>query len=329
MLSFLKKLTSINHGGLRRMFFSTLLKRTKIDYRKEVGTGLDSSVVTGPIQWVQRSFHESPFEVLKVDSQGNQEPALDHKLKQLIDNPNPFYSGVDLFVATVLSYLISGNAYWLVISNSIGVPIQLWYVPHWQLEPRWPESGREFISHYEYKPSSSVDAQDIDVTDVVHFRNGINPNNPRLGLSPLDGVIREIFMDLEASNFSASLLRNMGVPGVVVTPKGDVVVDPEDVKATKKWLKENFTGDRRGEPMVMGAPTEVQQFGFDPKAMDLSASRNVAEERVCACLGIHSAVVGFGTGMQQTKVGATLEELSKLSWINGVIPVQNCLFRHN
>jgi hypothetical protein len=125
----------------------------------------------------------------------------------------------------------------------------------------------------------------------------MNPKNMRKGLSSLDGVIREIFMDLESSNFVASLLRNMGVPGVVISPKGGAMPAPEDVEATKTWFQEAFGGDRRGGPLVMGAPTDVTPYGFNPQQMNMSEARDVAEERVCACIGIPAAVVGFGAGL--------------------------------
>src|SRR3546814_10597743 len=54
--------------------------------------------------------------------------------------------------------------------------------------------------------------------------------------------------------------------------------------------------------------------------MELSAARDVAEERVCALLGIPAAVVGFGAGLQTAKVGATMGELRTLAWTNGVLP---------
>ena len=134
-------------------------------------------------------------------------------------------------------------------------------------------------------------------------------------------MIREVFIDLENSNFIASLLRNMGVPGVIISPKGSAMPAPDDVEATKVWFKEAFGGDNRGAPLVMGAPTEVSSYGFNPEQMNLSYGSDRAEERVCACLGIPAAVVGFGAGLQQTKVGATMEELRKLAWHNGVLPL--------
>jgi HK97 family phage portal protein len=229
-----------------------------------------------------------------------------------------------LWAATILSWYIAGNAYWIKVKNRIGRPVELWWVPWWMIEPKSPDDGGEFLSHYLYKPGQG-EAQRLELDDVVHFRDGMNPRDMRLGLSSLDGVIREIFVDLESSNFVASLLRNMGVPGVVISPKGGAMPAPEDVEATKAWFQEAFGGDRRGGPLVMGAPTDVTPYGFNPQQMNMSEGRDVAEERVCACIGIPAAVVGFGAGLQTAKVGATMEELFKTAWRNGVLPVARCL----
>jgi HK97 family phage portal protein len=319
-----KALNAMRHTP-RPMFLSGLLQRTRFDYRKEVGDGLDSSVVTAPIRWVQRALPEARLTVRKRDSNGNAEEVPAHQMLALIQQPNPFYGDLVLWAATVLSWYIAGNAYWIKVRNGVGRPTELWWVPWWMIEPKAPEDGSEFLSHYLYRPGGMSVAIRLEIEDVVHFRDGMDPKNMKLGLSSLDGVIREIFMDLESSNFVASLLRNMGVPGVVISPKGGAMPAPEDVEATKAWFQEAFGGDRRGGPLVMGAPTDVTPYGFNPQQMNMSEARDVAEERVCACIGIPASVVGFGAGLATAKVGATMEELFKTAWRNGVMPVARAL----
>jgi hypothetical protein len=86
-----------------------------------------------------------------------------------------------------------------------------------------------------------------------------------------------------------------------------------------------FARAGRGKTLVMTAQVNVEQFGFSPKELDLSPLRNISEERVTAALGVPAAVVGFGSGLQQTKVGATMRELRQLAWFNGVIPMQRII----
>jgi hypothetical protein len=189
------------------------------------------------------------------------------------------------------------------------------------MEPKWPADGSAFISHYLYSPGGGAPSMEVAPEDVIHFRHGIDPRNTRKGLAPIAPALREIFSDLEISNFVAALLRNMGVPGMVIAPKGGAMPTPQDVEATKAYIQSQFSGDGRGRPLVLGAPTEVSQFGFNPQQMSVNDGRDVAEERVCALIGIPAAVVGFGAGLQQTKVGATMEQMSKQAWENGVIPL--------
>lgn len=315
-----KRLSSMRHAP-QAAELSPLLRRTRFDYRKEVGGGFDASVVTAPVHWLQRALPEARLKVTRTRPNGDVEEVADHKALTLIRRPNPYYGDIALWAATIWSWCLDGNAYWLKQRDGFTLPKELWYVPHWMMKPVGSRDGTEFLSHYRYSPGGGIAPMNLDPADVVHFRHGLDPRDPRRGISPLDGVIREIFMDLESSNFVASLLRNMGVPGVVISPKGGGLVPADDVAATKAWFQEQFGGDRRGAPLVMGAPTDVTPYGFNPQQMNMSEARDVAEERVCACLGISPAVVGFGAGLQSTKVGATMTELRKLAWHNGVLPM--------
>lgn len=317
------KALGMRHAAQPSGFMRTM-KRTRFDYRKEVGDMIDASVVTAPVQWVQRSLPEARLTVRMTKRDGSHDERADHPMLALIQRPNPHYGDLALWAATVFSYLTDGNAYWIKLRNLGGRPAELWYVPHWTMEPKGSIDGEEFISHYEYRPGTGQMVR-YAPEDIVHFRHGIDPRNQRKGLSPIEGALREIFMDLESSNFVAALLKNMGVPGMVISPKSGGTVAPEDVQAAKSWFKQAFSGDRRGEPLVMGAPTDVYPYGFNPQQMNMSEARDVAEERICALIGIPAAVVGFGAGLQSTKVGATMEELRKLAWQNGVLPLQRVL----
>lgn len=313
-------LDNFRHGGMSP-FFGGLLRRTRFDYRKEVGDCLDASVVMAPVQWVQRAFPEATLMVRGRNRKGEIEEMPEHPMLALIQAPNPYYGDIVLWWGFVLSMILDGNAYWLIVRDGVGRPAELWYIPHWMLEPKWPADGSVFISHYVYTPGGGAGSMEIAPEDVIHFRHGINPRNPRKGLAPIDPVLREIFMDLESSNFVSALLRNMGVPGIVISPKGGAMPNAADVESTKAYVAAQFSGDGRGRPLVLGAPTEVSAFGFNPQMMDTGGARDVAEERVCAAIGIPAAVVGFGAGLQQTKVGATMEQLGKQAWQNGVLPL--------
>lgn len=303
-------------------------QHSAIDYAGSVGDGLDSSVLMSPVKWIQRNFPQAFLEVVNV-TEAEPEPVLNHELVRLVERPNLEYTSSALWAGTIFSYIVSGDGYWLKVRKSGKVPWyedvtseveHLWYVPHWIIEPKWPASGDVFISHYEYRPGGPK--LEVAKENVIHFRNGIDPRNPRHGLSLIASELREIFTDDEAANFVNTLLRNMGVPGIVVSPDGTgATISPEQAEETKALIIAKTTGDRRGEPLVVTMPAKVQEYGFDPEKMDLGTLRDIAEERICSALGIPAAVVGFGTGLQATKVGATMAQMKRMAWEDCLIPM--------
>ncbi len=297
--------------------------RSKREYEKEIGDGLSSSVIMAPISFIMRVFTEAePMVWRKEDMQA--EP--NHPLLEKLAEPNDFYDGTNLWESTVLSYSLNGNGYWQAVRMRNRAIAELWYTPHNIITPRWPDTGNVYISHYEYRVG--VEPVKLPVDNVLHFRNGINPRNTRKGISPLDSVLREVYTDEEASNYTASMLTNMGVLPVILSPAtGEMIAETEDIDKIKKDFKAKTTGDKRGDPIVMTGPTKVDKLAFSPQELNLGNVRDISEERVCAALGIPAAVVGFGTGLQQTKVGATMREMIKLAWVTGIIPVQRKLAR--
>jgi hypothetical protein len=74
--------------------------------------------------------------------------------------------------------------------------------------------------------------------------------------------------------------------------------------------------------MVTTVPMKLETFGFNAKDLALTDIRNISEERVCAAIGINPVVVNFGSGLESTKVGATVTAFIKLAWTGNIIPTQ-------
>lgn len=286
-----------------------------LEIQKHGGVGT-ASVVMAPVMWIMRTLPEAP--VVLADSDG--ERTNEHPMMSLLHRPNGYYSGRMMWMAIANNLSIDGNAYLVKVRDGQLRVRELWYVPYWLIEPHYPQDGSQFIDYYEYKPNGELIK--LDPSDVIHFRWGIDPANMRKGLSQLKAALREVYSDMEAASFAASMLANGGVPGLIITPKDETTAkSPAFSENIKDYVRHKFTGENRGEPLAFSAPADVQTFGFDPKSMDLSAVRNLSEERVCAMLGIQPSVVGFGTGLQQTKVGATAKEAREMSYEHGIIPL--------
>lgn len=316
-----KALAEMVHSGFN-MIFGAFSNRSRRDYERMLQDPTSSSLIMAVILWITRKWPEAPLYL--EDAKDN--AVYDHPMLAKIKKPNPYYGGAALWFATLVSLVWNGNAYWIKIKNRDLSIKELWYVPHFQMKPMVNPGSTAFIDYYQYTPGGRP-IQKLDPSDIVHFRYGIDPYNPREGMSPLKSIARDAVTDEEADNFTASMLINMGVPGLIIAPdlSAGQSVEVGDIDDAKKFFEEQFSGDRRGKPLVMRGPTKVTPFGFSPAAMDMSTIRGIPEERVSAVTGIPAAVVGFGSGLAQTKVGATMKEMREMAYDDGIIPLQRII----
>ena len=316
----LKQLTQMLFGRTASGRSPLFLPRTAIDYEREVGDGTKSDIVMAGVHWLMGAFPEAPVILNRLTSDGSPEPVLMHDFLSLLKRPNPYYSGEQLWMGIEMSYTVDGNAYALIVRNNAGRPAQLWWVPHWMMEPAWDSEGNEFLTHYEYSPPGQRTIR-LEPEEVLHFRFGFDPNNPRKGLSPLRTVMRELFTDAEAANYTASLLRNGAVPSVIVMPKenANIIQSEDNLRATKAHLSASFKGDRRGEPMAIGAPVDIEQFGYSPEQMDLASLRRIPETRAAAVLRLPPIVMGLLSGLEFATY-ANFREAERVAYRANLIP---------
>jgi HK97 family phage portal protein len=285
-----------------------------------------AGVLMAPVAWIMRTFCEARIVVERWD--GNRWVRdTRHPLVQFLDRqPNSVYGSDALWQATVASFVVTGNAYWLLRRDDLGFIEAIDFVPDGDVR-LMPQNQDLEIAAYEIRQRGGAAAMHPP-RDVVHFRFGLDPADRRMGWSPFASMWREIEADEDAAAFTRTILQNMGVPGIVVAP-ADPNARPteQQVEALKRYFQERFTGAKRGQALVLGIPTDVKQFGFNPEGLMLPSLRNVSEERVCAMLGLPAAVVGFGAGMEATHVGATLRELVRLAWVACLGPIQSSLAR--
>lgn len=295
-----------------------LMPRTNFDYGAQVN-GRQSAIIMACVKWVQRTFPEAPLMLKRLDKDGEWSGIPTHPLLSLMETPNEYYDGLLLQAATITDLVLDGNAYWWKIRSASSRVVALLWVPSTLIEPHWPRwSDDVFIESYKYTTGHKV--QYIPIEDIVHFRDGFDPRNIRKGLSPLQSLFREIFTDDEASNTTAALLKNLGIVGLVISP-ADGTVSPAEAEATKEWFKDNFSRDKKGEPLVMSGATKIDQFGTNLKDMDLRSLRRIPEERISAVLGVPAIVAGLGAGLDRSTF-ANYKEAREAAYESNIIPTQ-------
>jgi HK97 family phage portal protein len=290
----------------------------RYDYSIDAGDLVDNTAVMACMLWVCRTFPEAPLIVKALQGDGEEKEVPRHAMSQKVRRPNPYYSGMLLWQATLLSFNWNGNAYWRKIKNAAGQVLQLYYEPHWNMRPV-RANANEFISKYQIWRDREW--RDVAREDVVHFRYGIDPRNDMLGLSPLSSALREAYTDNEAARYAAIMFRNLGVPGMIVTPKNPDDDLTDSAPQLKAELKALTTGDNRGDPLVYSVPIDLAMPQNDPSKMDTRSNRKITEERISALLGVPAIVAGLGAGLDRSTF-ANMAEAREAAYEGNIIPTQ-------
>lgn len=297
-------------GGSGFGSYSVVLPNARYDYETQAGDLWNTPVIAIGIKWLGDRFPRPIFRVSKIGRGGKYTPYGQHPLVDLWNQPNPYYGRRTLEKAIGLSLLCDGNAYIQKVRNLGGEVEQLWWIPHDRISPTWPSDGSKFIGGYKVR----IDAFDwfLPPEDVIHIRDGIDPLNERLGMSAVKSCLREICTVNEESGYTASLLRNSAVPGMVITPTDPKLrTSRDDADEIKFRMRAAFGGEKRGDPLVLQGMFTVQPLGFSPEQLALDKLPAMAISRIAAAMGVAPMSLGLP---DPGKTYSNLGEANRASW---------------
>jgi HK97 family phage portal protein len=265
---------------------------TRINFSQEVGDLRGSTLVMSAIQWVARNASDARLMVVDYDNDRKEKEVRNHPLSQLWAKPNPYYSDYTLIAGAAVSWITASEAYFIKTKARAGNTLWLWWEPHWTIRPRWDKDSLDLIDYYElYRDGKWIR---IDVDDVIHICNGLDPETRRGLINPNTALLREYWTDNQVAQFTAQMFRKGLVPPVVVGLPGFT----GDVKEFQAALTRKMSGDSAGEPMVTKGEVDVQKLGFDYSSFGFKEIRQIPEERFCAAMGISAHSLMFGAAAQ-------------------------------
>lgn len=310
---------------------------TSIDYAREVGPLENSSLVMAVVNITGVQLSEAtPVVMIPDTNNGFEQPEFGHPCSSLIRRPNNHNIWADYCHALSLSWWIDGNVYFKKVRSITGEVVELWYLPHFLVEERWPDDGRTpevpldrkldpTLSHYQYTVPGKEPVL-YPAEDMIHIKRGVNLANPRKGVGAFDSVIKEIYGDEKAALFAATIMKNMGIVVPLLSPRDkDITISETDALAIKeKWIQQT-TGDNSGVPLINPISLEATKFAFSPQELDLKELRMVPESRIAAVTNFPAPVLQFLVGLVNGTSYASYEQARQHSYESVIIPIQNHL----
>ena len=316
-------LTGYGSGQLQTLLRRALPGSTK-DWSRIAGDLGLNGVVASAIDWYVRNYPQATPRLYRpVDSQ-QADPVEDHPVIKLMAQPDPMIMGSLFWSWVIQDYKLFGNTYLRKIrSTTRGVVTALQFLPQDMVRP--VGNGVNPLTHYIYTTDGR--SFDIPVSDIIHIRYNRDPQDIRLGRSPVMAVLREIATDNTASTTAYGLLANGAMPSLIVGPDAkDQTVDisMDDARQVKRQLHEDLTGDGSGGIVVMTGAYKLDRVSLTPSELALDSVRRVPEERICSALGINPMVLGLGSGLERSTY-SNYERAQQAAWEDGMVPLLRTL----
>lgn len=305
----------------------------KLDFIKEAGDLRMNSIVSICLNWIATTWAQAPVSIgtrsgalVDPDEGADKHPAV-----RLLRRPNAQYTGKWLTWALLNDWWPTGNAYAHIVTNGrnnlVGEPVELEWLPAAYTLPKADRSGH--LSYYEYRPNGTPIP--YDPKEIVHFRFGIDPINPLLGLSPLLAQARYIVADNAGGAYSAGLLHNGGIPPALLVPQaptgaanapgGVSRLTPEDAETLTTRLKEKFR-DEPGQLVFLSQAVQLLMLGYKPSEMALNDLMEEPETRIPAAFGIPPEVLKLRIGLVRSTTN-NIGESHKMGWQDCLVPNQD------
>ena len=262
------------------------------------------------------AFSEPPLKVYLKNQEG-MDYISNHPAEDLLNNPNPNMTASLMNNYIVTSVAVYGDAFILKLRNDAGAVVQL--VPLLADQVEVKGNDQQLITKYQYKQKGNT--LEIMPEDMIHLRERIDPRNHRRGLAPLRSVMVEILGDAAASQMGAALVKNTGVPSVVISPKNDLSMTSDEAENIAEVFGRRFGGENRGRPLVIsGGEVDIKTLSFSPKDLEIGKLRYINEERISAVLGVPSVLASLGSGLERATY-SNVKELREFFTEQKLIPM--------
>jgi len=190
-----------------------------------------------------------------------------HPLLRLLDEVNPFQTHYGLWESTVMFLELTGNAYWYLADNRLGVPAEIWLIPSQKV--RVVPHPKRFIEGYVVRHEGSEVR--LDAREVIHLKYP-NPRSPYYGRGPLQAAAASVdthekLKRAEWSAFDHGLLTDLAL-------ETDQRLSEAVVERLREQVRRKYAGpENAGRPLILEAGLKANRIALTPREMNFLQTR--------------------------------------------------------
>jgi len=260
-------------------------QRLRLYVAKEEKTKTYRTIKTRPLDSQQRKWIYSrqsldPWLTKAADV----EEVTSHVWLDLMKEVNPQHNARDLKEYTILYGDLTGECYWWLRKNALGVPDQIWPIPSQFINPVFGDSLDNPIKSYAYRTG----AVNVEIPeDEIIFFTYPNPNNVFTGFGCVQGVATAVYIRDQMDNFEKALFENKARIGGVLSPKPGENISEKDANRLKTEFAQKYAGAKKtGQLVITPVDMDLNTDTMTPEEMNFIEGRTINTEEISLAFDI-------------------------------------------
>jgi len=232
-------------------------------------------------------------------------PVRDHPFLELMARVNPVDTRYTLLAGTVENLELTGNAYWYVVRDRLGVPREIWPLPSYRVKVI-PDRTR-YIAGYSYTVAQNETIR-FQPDEIVHFRFP-NPGNLFYGWSPLQAAAEAVDAHEHILTAQCAAFANGVQPPKIVFSTPDRLRDESVMLRLAENIRSKYAGTGNANSIIVThAGLTAKPLSLSPQEMDFLNSARATRDVILAIYGVPPIVVGLAEDVNRSS-GDAMERI--------------------
>lgn len=221
----------------------------------------------------------------KYNSKGDDTEIFEHKVIDLLDNPNRLMTGRD-FKYTIAGHMqLTGNAY--ILKDEPKNPTQMFPLNPSMIKPVWNDEMTDIIE-YEYRAGTKTFKYPFD--RIIHLKKP-NLKNPFMGAGVIEHIPEWIDIDSAALEFNRLFFKNGA------SPSGILETEATDMKAlelAKAGFEMRYQGALNShKTAILSKGSKYTSNSATPRDMEFAELDNRFRDKILSAFGVPKSVLGI------------------------------------
>lgn len=238
-----------------------------------------------------------------VDEKGEEQldKVYNHPFNDIITKVNPFSNRFELFTLTQIFLELTGNSYWWIPRDVLGVPYMIWNIPaHWvKIVP----SKEKFIEGYLVQvPGKQAAPIPFDEEEVVHFKFP-SPFSLFYGTGPTIAAQFGIDLNKHMKTWGINYFLNDAKPGGILTTESSLSLDQYQ-RLRDQWNAKHRGTANAGKMAILEGGLTYEQIGSTVRDARIEFVSQEIRDEVMAIYGVPAAKLGIVTDVNRANADA-------------------------